>query len=145
MVAGGTFAHGLPFLTSTCTLFPRWRQHSSSLQMTSNIAVFGGSGLTGAEVVYQALERGCKVTAFCRSASKLAVRRQLTPSGILHVSESLSMILGAAFNVHLPGTVRSASSAVHRSPWHPARGACHGQPSRVAKRQPSCTIQPHAS
>ena len=40
----------------------------------SNIAVFGGNGLTGSEVVYQALDRGMKVTAFCRDPSKLAVR-----------------------------------------------------------------------
>ena len=38
-----------------------------------NIAVFGGNGLTGSEVVYQALNRGCKVTAFCRDPSKLKV------------------------------------------------------------------------
>lgn len=39
--------------------------------MAGNIAVFGGNGLTGSEVVYQALERGDKVTAFCRDPSKL--------------------------------------------------------------------------
>lgn len=42
--------------------------------MASNIAVFGGNGLTGSEVVYQALDRGMKVTAFCRDPSKLSVR-----------------------------------------------------------------------
>lgn len=42
--------------------------------MAGNIAVFGGNGLTGSEVVYQALERGDKVTAFCRDPSKLTVR-----------------------------------------------------------------------
>lgn len=41
--------------------------------MVSNIAVFGGNGLTGSEVVYQALNRDCKVTAFCRDPSKLKV------------------------------------------------------------------------
>lgn len=41
--------------------------------MASNIAVFGGNGLTGSEVVYQALDRGIKVTAFCRDPSKLSV------------------------------------------------------------------------
>lgn len=44
----------------------------------SNIAVFGGNGLTGSEVVYQALERGCKVTAFCRDPAKLMVRPAMT-------------------------------------------------------------------
>ncbi|CBJ26607.1 Flavine reductase [Ectocarpus siliculosus] len=39
--------------------------------MAGNIAVFGGNGLTGSEVVYQALQRGDKVTAFCRDPSKL--------------------------------------------------------------------------
>lgn len=47
--------------------------HSSVLRMVSNIAVFGGNGLTGSEVVYQALNRDCKVTAFCRDPSKLKV------------------------------------------------------------------------
>lgn len=42
--------------------------------MSGNIAVFGGNGLTGSEVVYQALERGDTVTAFCRDPSKLTVR-----------------------------------------------------------------------
>eukprot|EP00752_Nemacystus_decipiens_P015514 g13843.t1 len=41
--------------------------------MAGNIAVFGGNGLTGSEVVYQALERGDAVTAFCRDPSKLKV------------------------------------------------------------------------
>ncbi|CAM9154129.1 unnamed protein product [Ectocarpus sp. 12 AP-2014] len=41
--------------------------------MAGNIAVFGGNGLTGSEVVYQALQRGDKVTAFCRDPSKLVV------------------------------------------------------------------------
>lgn len=41
--------------------------------MSGNIAVFGGNGLTGSEVVYQALERGDTVTAFCRDPSKLQV------------------------------------------------------------------------
>ncbi|CAM9595565.1 unnamed protein product [Pylaiella littoralis] len=41
--------------------------------MAGKIAVFGGNGLTGSEVVYQALERGDKVTAFCRDPSKLMV------------------------------------------------------------------------
>lgn len=41
--------------------------------MAGNIAVFGGNGLTGSEVVYQALERGDTVTAFCRDPSKLKV------------------------------------------------------------------------
>ncbi|CAM9379690.1 unnamed protein product [Ascophyllum nodosum] len=45
-----------------------------SVRMSAgNIAVFGGNGLTGSEVVYQALNRGCKVTAFCRDPSKLKV------------------------------------------------------------------------
>lgn len=41
--------------------------------MAGNIAVFGGNGLTGSEVVYQALQRGDEVTAFCRDPSKLVV------------------------------------------------------------------------
>lgn len=41
--------------------------------LDGNIAVFGGNGLTGSEVVYQALDRGCRVTAFCRDPSKLKV------------------------------------------------------------------------
>lgn len=41
--------------------------------MDGNIAVFGSTGLTGSEVVYQALDRGCRVTAFCRDPSKLKV------------------------------------------------------------------------
>ena len=48
--------------------------------MASNIAVFGGNGLTGSEVVYQALDRGAKVTAFCRDPSKLSVRACLAVS-----------------------------------------------------------------
>lgn len=43
-----------------------------------NIAVFGGNGLTGSECVYQALERGDSVTAFCRDPSKLVVRSVLS-------------------------------------------------------------------
>lgn len=52
--------------------------------MAGNIAVFGGNGLTGSEVVYQALERGDAVTAFCRDPSKLTVR--VTPASFLLVS-----------------------------------------------------------
>lgn len=55
--------------------------------MAGNIAVFGGNGLTGSEVVYQALERGDTVTAFCRDPSKLTVRVTPVSFGFLLLSE----------------------------------------------------------
>lgn len=53
--------------------------------MAGNIAVFGGNGLTGSEVVYQALERGDAVTAFCRDPSKLTVRTYGDSSVYLYI------------------------------------------------------------
>lgn len=52
------------------------------MRMVDNIAVFGGTGLTGSEVVYQALDRGCKVTAFCRDPSKLSVSHPTPPASL---------------------------------------------------------------
>ena len=45
---------------------------SSTLDM-STIVVFGGTGKTGAECVYQALEQGNKVVVLARSPEKLCL------------------------------------------------------------------------
>lgn len=62
---------------------------SVGLRMVSSIAVFGGNGLTGSEVVYQALDRGCKVTAFCRDPSKLKVTTLLLSVVSLHTPPAI--------------------------------------------------------
>ncbi|CAM9346614.1 unnamed protein product [Choristocarpus tenellus] len=69
---GGAAAFTTPFLSQGIRSNLA-SQGSRSMSMSGNIAVFGATGLTGSEVVYQALGQGCKVSAFCRDPSKLVV------------------------------------------------------------------------
>ena len=55
-------APGLRFFT---------RARSAALALDMKVAVFGASGLTGAEVAYQALQRGQGVVALARTPSKV--------------------------------------------------------------------------
>jgi len=56
-----------PSLRSTASMSTR----TSPLALDMKIAVFGASGLTGAEVTYQALQRGESVVALARTPSKV--------------------------------------------------------------------------
>ena len=57
--------HVAPGLRSTT------RARSAALALDMKVAVFGASGLTGAEVAYQALQRGQGVVALARTPSKV--------------------------------------------------------------------------
>jgi len=79
-----------------------------------NIAVFGGNGLTGSECVYQALERGDSVTAFCRDPSKLVVRGPVGLSVCLSVYLSVLSVCLSFFCLLSPPFLPSQASRAQR-------------------------------
>ena len=48
-----------------------YQQHRNVLQMSKTIAVFGGTGATGRECVYQALNQGYNVVTLARDPSRM--------------------------------------------------------------------------
>mmetsp|Transcript_16033 Transcript_16033/g.29076 ORF Transcript_16033/g.29076 Transcript_16033/m.29076 type:complete len:274 (+) Transcript_16033:52-873(+) len=59
--------------TTTAFVSPQQRTASSSTSLDATIAVFGASGLTASECVYQALQDGDKVVGLTRNPSNLKI------------------------------------------------------------------------
>ena len=59
--------------TTTAFVSPQQRTASSSTSLDATIAVFGASGLTASECVYQALQDGDKVVGLTRTPSNLKI------------------------------------------------------------------------
>ena len=57
------------FLSSSAGI----KNRQSSLYMANTIAVFGGTGMTGREVVYQALNSGANVVVLARDPAKMLI------------------------------------------------------------------------
>lgn len=60
-------------ISRSCSLSTAGSYSASALCMSKTIAVFGASGLTGAEVTYQALNEGDNVIALTRNPSNLKI------------------------------------------------------------------------
>lgn len=58
---------------ATCTAFSTPVHAWGTTRLKANIAIFGGSGKTGSECVYQALKQGSKPFVMARDPSKLKV------------------------------------------------------------------------
>jgi nucleoside-diphosphate-sugar epimerase len=71
--------------------------HALVLNMKT-VVVFGGSGQTGREVVYQALGLGCRVVTLARTPSKLTFPDRVKGQGVPLVDPKLTVIQGDVCN-----------------------------------------------
>jgi len=92
--------------TSTLALVPNaylnkgMKASFTQLHAGKTIAIFGASGLTSSECVYQALKNGDKVVGLTRNPSKLVIPAGSggSAAGAPLVDENLSMIQGSVTN-----------------------------------------------